>query len=203
MPHTCKFMGLLIVAGLLWGGGASWAFSGSLLDATDQTDPAWLVAEAPVAPAAVSAEPTLKQKSLYSPGVALSLALVPGIALHGSGHFYAGRPWTGVALLLAEAGGIYMGYRGGKDVYAVVDSLDFDKFSNFHGDTGQISNGLGLALGGVMIFLSSWLYDITGAPIAAQQANAAAAQSKAASSAPVVTSRVTAHGFEVAIERRF
>jgi hypothetical protein len=196
---------VILAFGVLVCGGTSWGFTRSLLDATDQTDPAWQVAEAPASTSTSDSSSVHipNKNSNKSPGVAVGLALVPGVALHGAGYLYAGRPWTAGALLLAEAGGLYMAYRGGTDIYSAVDGLDFDKFSNFHGDTGQLSRGMGLALGGVMIFLTSWLVDITGSPMAVEQSNVANKPAPAASAAPEIIPRLTAHGFEVAVERRF
>jgi hypothetical protein len=189
--------------GLLLFGTTSWALSQSVLDASDPTDPAWLLAEAP-APASGAVVSTIpEKKNEKSPGVAISLALVPGVALHGAGFLYAGRPWTASALLLAEAGGLYLAYRGGEDMYSAVDGDDFNKFTNYRGDTGQLSHGMGLALGGVMIFLSSWFFDLAGSPLAVEQANAANKPGLATTAAPEITPRLTAHGFEVALEKHF
>ena len=202
MERARKIIGFMLLSnlGLCLFGGTSWAFSKSLLASSEQTDAAWLVADATQPE---SAQSILEQKSHRSSGVAISLALVPGVVLHGAGHFYANRPWTAGVLLLAEAGGLVMAYRGGRDVYSAVDSVDFNNFSNYHGDTGQLSNGMGLALGGVMIFLSSWLFDLTGSPLAADQNNTLTKPRTGNSASPVITPRLTMRGLEVAIERLF
>jgi hypothetical protein len=130
------------------------------------------------------------------PGVAISMAIAPGIVLHGSGHFYAGRPLTGSLLLLAEAGSAYMAYRGATEIAATAKGYDLEK--NL-GESGPISRNLGLAVGGVMLFLSSWFYDMTGSPIAAMEQN----QEQKKHQAPAVTAQITPRGVEVVIERLF
>jgi TM2 domain-containing membrane protein YozV len=210
MSWSARFIGFftfLILTGWLGYAPTGWAYTRSLLDTSSETvenlDSNWLTAEAQTPLSTDAAVPLAPKKSGLSTGVAAGLAMGPGLLVHGVGHMYAGRPLTGVALLLAEAGGLYMAYRGGTDVSSAVGAIDGSTFSNFHGDSGQISRGLGLAAGGLMIFLSSWLYDVTGSPIAVEQYNQEIKKSSLDANSPVVTSRVTPQGFEVAIERHF
>lgn len=120
------------------------------------------------------------------PGVASALAVFPGIVLHGAGSFYAGRPVTAVALLLLEAGGLYLGYRGMQDGKVVVVSFNEGTFT---GESQLSSQSLGLVLGGVFLFTATWLYDLTAAPQAAQAAQDAARRRSQASLtlSPVIT----------------
>ncbi len=93
---------------------------------------------------------------LRTPNTALLIAVVPGFVAHGSGHFYARKPLTGLALLTAEAAGLILWLRG----------------SNFMGgssggpDTEQAEFITGMAL-----FFGSWAYDLIGAPLAVSKEN--------------------------------
>ncbi len=213
-PLFFKTLSVLAATGaLLLAGRALAQTPTALLDsAPQQAD--WLqqdlqVAEA--APAAAAPGGSAQQPAAASsatptggklPGVASGLAVAPGVLVHGSGHFYAGRPLTGAVLVAAEAVSLYMVYRGVRDIYSQVDAIDFDTFSNFDGNSGQISNGLGLAAGGLMIFLASWLYDITGSAQAVEADEAARRQSVQAN-VPTVTPRITPQGVEVVVDRLF
>lgn len=141
-------------------------------------------------------------KPLKAPGTAIGLATFPGIVVHGSGHFYAGRPITGVLMLLAEAGAVYMAYQGVSDVYTVVDEnlngnlTDIEIIENLS-ETEKISQGIGLAAGGLVLFLSSWFYDMSGAPIVVEMENAK--QKKGAK----VEAQLTLQGVELVISQLF
>jgi hypothetical protein len=78
-----------------------------------------------------------------------------------------------------------------------------NNFAEFHGDSGQVSRGIGLAAGGVMIFLASWLYDLTGSPIAVDQYNQTLTPRQAETSSPVIVTQLTPGGVTVAVEQRF
>jgi hypothetical protein len=160
--------------------------------------PPLLIAQAASDPGRTTPQAQLDSPE-HSPGVAVSLAILPGIAIHGAGHFYAGRPLQAAALLLVEAGAGYMAYRGASEVYAV--SQNFDLAQNA-GESGQLSYGVGLAAGGLFLFLTSWLYDVTGAPMAAAE-TAAPAQKATAHNAPTVTPQITRRGVELVLERLF
>jgi hypothetical protein len=107
-----------------------------------------------------------------SPATASALAVFPGIILHGSGHFYAGRPWVGTALALTEAVSLYCIYRGYLDIQAGSEEVDLSGSSSYSGNSEQVSRGIGLAVGGTLLFFTSWLFDVTGAPQAAAQVQA-------------------------------
>jgi hypothetical protein len=102
----------------------------------------------------VSARPD--SVGLRSPNKALLIAVFPGFIAHGSGHFYARKSLTGLALFTAEAAGLILWLRG----------------SNFMGgssggpDTEQAEFITGMAL-----FFGSWAYDLIGAPLAVNKEN--------------------------------
>ncbi len=131
--------------------------------------------------------------------MAVTLALGPGLAVHGVGHFYAGRPVTGAALLAAELGAVYLAYRGGTDIMRAQANGVFDTNSPNLGQSEEFSRGAGLAAVGVAVFLASWLYDLTGAPIAAAETAAA----KAAARAVTISPEFRDNRAGVVIEHRF
>ena len=131
--------------------------------------------------------------------MAATLAVAPGVIVHGSGHFYAGRPLTGALLLAAEAAGVYLAYQGAMDVFDLVENVDFETLDNYEG-TARLSRGVGMAAGGVLLFLTSWFYDISGAPAAAAAtARAKQRQAPAAAVRPVVRPE----GVAVVLEKKF
>jgi hypothetical protein len=130
------------------------------------------LAEASPAPA-VSPVAPLPPAQVPNPRTAATLALAPGVVLHGSGHFYAGRPLTGAALVAVELGSLYMMYRGGTGISDAVASGVTDENSPNFGNTAELSNSIGLAVGGLALFLASWFYDLSGAPVAAAETAAA------------------------------
>lgn len=93
---------------------------------------------------------------LKRPNTALLIAVVPGFLFHGSGHFYARKSLTGLALFATESVGLILWLRG----------------SNFMGgssggpDTEQAEFITGMAL-----FFGSWAYDLIGAPLAVNKEN--------------------------------
>jgi TM2 domain-containing membrane protein YozV len=91
-----------------------------------------------------------------SPYVALFCSFVPGIIVHGSGHFYAGKTNTGYLLLGTEAAGLLLLYLG------FEEALGGSSYQN----DADIMGWTGLAL-----FSGSWLYDVIGSPIAVQKQN--------------------------------
>ncbi|MFH1336452.1 MAG: hypothetical protein ABII96_08035 [Candidatus Zixiibacteriota bacterium] len=94
-----------------------------------------------------------KTKSSY---VALFYSFVPGIIVHGSGHFYAGKTNTGYLLLGTEAAGLLLLYMG----FEVA----------FGGSAYQTDADL-MGWTGLALFSGSWLYDIIGSPIAVHKRN--------------------------------
>ncbi len=97
--------------------------------------------------------PSLKRKSPY---MAAFYSVIPGVLVHGSGHFYAGKEGTGSALLGLEAAGVLLLYFG---------SLSAFQGSSHQNDTDAMGY-IGLAL-----FAGSWVYDMVGSPIAVVRRN--------------------------------
>ncbi len=97
--------------------------------------------------------PSLKLKSPYT---AAFYSVIPGVLVHGSGHFYAGKEGTGSALLGLEAAGVLLLYFG---------SLSAFQGSSHQNDTDAMGY-MGLAL-----FAGSWVYDMVGSPIAVVRRN--------------------------------
>jgi TM2 domain-containing membrane protein YozV len=97
--------------------------------------------------------PSLKLKSPY---MAAFYSVIPGVLVHGSGHFYAGKEGTGSALLGLEAAGVLLLYFG---------SLSAFQGSSHQNDTDAMGY-IGLAL-----FAGSWVYDMVGSPIAVVRRN--------------------------------
>jgi hypothetical protein len=93
---------------------------------------------------------------LKSPYFALFYSFVPGIIVHGSGHFYAGKTNTGYLLLGTEAAGLLLLYLG------FEEALGGSAYRN----DADVMGWTELAL-----FSGSWLYDVIGSPIAVQKQN--------------------------------
>jgi hypothetical protein len=91
-----------------------------------------------------------------SPNKALLFAVFPGFIAHGSGHFYARKPLTGLVLLATEAGGIMLWRQGGNFMGASHGGTD--------GELSQFLIGMGL-------FFGSWAYDLICAPHAINKEN--------------------------------
>ena len=93
---------------------------------------------------------------LKNPNTALLIAVVPGFVFHGSGHFYARKSLTGLALFATEAVGLMVWRRGG----------NFLGSSGGGTDAEQVQFIIGMAL-----FFGSWAYDLIGAPLAVNKEN--------------------------------
>jgi TM2 domain-containing membrane protein YozV len=91
-----------------------------------------------------------------SPWIALGIALVPGVAIHGAGHFYAGKPTTGFLLLGAEGIGAYVVF------LSAIASFP-------EGEGGEDADLWGLV--GFVLFAGSWVYDVVGSPITVMMEN--------------------------------
>lgn len=87
-----------------------------------------------------------------SAGVALALAIMPGVLIHGLGHAYLGDRTTSGNLFMAELISIPLVVMGE------------------HAKSGHETSTLS-AFGGT-VFAITWLYDIIGAPVKAQKLNA-------------------------------
>jgi hypothetical protein len=93
---------------------------------------------------------TIKLKKPY---MAVFFSVIPGLVFHGSGHIYADKTETAMALFLAEMSGlglISLGTRSG------------------HGDS---DDGETAAYFGMALFLGSWVYDMLESPFAVKRQN--------------------------------
>ncbi len=102
-----------------------------------------------------------------SPALAGFLGFVPGLVIHGLGHFYAGRNIEGTCLMLMEGGALYMGYQAYVLGYGAANGLSDNPTQN----TTNLNGALTLGLGSVLLFTTSWMYDWLGAPMACSEWN--------------------------------
>ncbi len=97
---------------------------------------------------------------LKDPKKAIFYAFIPGIVVHGSGHFYAGAKTTGWILVAGEIISLPL------LTYAI--GVGIGESTN-----GSTSNGdaeiVGIFAG--TLFIGTWIYDLIGAPLAAQRQN--------------------------------
>jgi hypothetical protein len=96
---------------------------------------------------------------LKSPWIALGIAVVPGVIVHGSGHFYAGKTKSGFWLLGAEVAGASIVYVSVLAGYAASEA----------GETGTEA-GFGV-FGGLLLFVGSWVYDVVRSPMVVKKQN--------------------------------
>jgi hypothetical protein len=105
--------------------------------------------------ASVRAERTDSIK-LKDPNMAILYAVVPGIVIHGAGHFYAGKRTTAAILFTS-------GFIGGSFVF-IGGLTGLEKRSPT--DIGYM-----LIITGAVLFTGSWTYDLIGAPGAVKKQN--------------------------------
>jgi hypothetical protein len=99
-------------------------------------------------------------RKLKDPGKALLYALVPGLVVHGAGHFYAGEKTAGWVLAGGEILGLCLiGYAAGVDAGESRSGIT----SNGNRET------IGVFGGG--LFVGTWIYDVIGAPLAVRREN--------------------------------
>lgn len=107
-----------------------------------------------------------------SPGLAGGLAFFPGIALHGTGHMYAGSWVKGLGLLAMEGAAVGIAVaavnNGVNDVQKLSDGT---KNGAIPTNVGTAYQTVGVALVSTMAFLWTWFDDMAGAPIAAKEYN--------------------------------
>jgi hypothetical protein len=95
--------------------------------------------------------PSLKLKNPY---MAAFYSVIPGVALHGAGHVYAGKIPTAITLFGCELLGVGLGFLGG------VSQIG-----------GSSDAGENAAFVGFVLFAGSWLYDVIVSPVAVQKQN--------------------------------
>jgi multisubunit Na+/H+ antiporter MnhB subunit len=130
---------------------------------SDSTDAAWdgpssfLLAQHREDSIIVSREASGKLKD---PGKALIYALLPGLVVHGAGHFYAGDRTAGWALVGGEVFGLCL------IAYALGVRSDHEPpASDMNDQAGTIG------VFGTAFFVGTWIYDVIGAPLAVQREN--------------------------------
>ena len=105
-----------------------------------------------------------------SPALAGFLGFVPGVAVHGAGHMYAGSWMKGFGLLAVEAASIGIIAANVSTIQADVDSIS--KTNNgVPTDLSVPYTKLGIITVSSMAFLWSWWDDMAGAPIAVSEYN--------------------------------
>ena len=93
---------------------------------------------------------------LKDPKMAVFYAIMPGVLVHGAGHFYAGKYTTGVILVGSEVVGGSLLFIGG--------------LSGLEKTSATMTGGL-LMLAGGLLFAGSWAYDLIAAPAAVKKEN--------------------------------
>ena len=103
---------------------------------------------------------TLDSLKLKDPNKAILYAVVPGIVVHGAGHFYAGATTTGWVLLAGEVLSL------GIMTYAAATGFA----EAMGGSNSDIDDDI-TAIFGATLFIGTWLYDLIGAPVVVQREN--------------------------------
>jgi hypothetical protein len=114
-----------------------------------------------------------------SPALAHFLAFFPGIAIHGTGHLYAGSYFKGLGLLALEGASAYVVYN---ESYLAIAQANADGFGPNNSKTNNSSVTFpsnlnpyvahaGVAMVGTLTFLFSWFDDMSGAGVAAEKFN--------------------------------
>jgi hypothetical protein len=109
-----------------------------------------LVAPSRVAAEPAAAEPKPEPPSTGDRALATGAAVVPGVLVHGSGHFVAGESQTARRLLVAEGVGLGMILAGGS-VLALTGASRY-----------LAGPAAGIAVGGFSLFLGSFAADVYG-----------------------------------------
>lgn len=97
---------------------------------------------------------------LKNPNKAIFYAVVPGFFVHGAGHFYAGEKTTGWMLVAGEVLSL------GMMTYAVGAG-----FAASMGGAPPSNDDDMIGIAGAILFISTWVYDIAGSPVAVQKRN--------------------------------
>jgi len=98
----------------------------------------------------------LESLKLKSPYMAIFYAFIPGIVIHGSGHFYVGKTKTGFWLLGAEVVGAYLVFTA---ALAELPGGEYDPDDELWG------------FAGLLLFVGSWVYDVVKSPIVVKKQN--------------------------------
>jgi TM2 domain-containing membrane protein YozV len=131
----------------------SYLFKNSVLKSQQSEYIPFLLAQQSQDSATVNKTSSLKLKNPY---MAIFYSVVPGLLIHGSGHFYAGKTNTGYLLLGTEAAGLLLLYLG---------------FENAFGGPAYQNDADIMGWTGFALFSGSWIYDAIGSPIAVKKQN--------------------------------
>jgi hypothetical protein len=101
-----------------------------------------------------------KNLRLKDPAMALFYSVIPGLVVHGSGHFYAGKRKTGFLLLGIEL----------LSFAILVDAAMLDWAESETGAKQWIDPGVPYVIGTVL-FWGSWLYDLFRSPVEVKKRN--------------------------------
>lgn len=93
---------------------------------------------------------------LKSPYMAVFYSVMPGIAVHGAGHVYAGRLSTGILLFSSELLGAYLMSMGALTGLESGETSDNGDYAIFIGS---------------FLFIGSWIYDAINSPIIVKKQN--------------------------------
>jgi hypothetical protein len=105
------------------------------------------------------------------PALADTLAWLPGIALHGSGHIYAGSYFKGFSLLALEGASIWLGYSNSMTLADDVKSLSNSGNGKIPSNLAPITSRVGIVSVALFGFIDTWLDDLGGAGTAADKFN--------------------------------
>ncbi|MGB8657847.1 MAG: hypothetical protein WCE90_08710 [Candidatus Zixiibacteriota bacterium] len=131
----------------------SQAFKDHVISSVQPEHSQFLLAQQTQDSTATKKTASLKTKSPY---MAIFYSVIPGVAIHGAGHIYAGKTGTGLRLLGCELLGGGLLFMGG------LIGL---------GSGVPSAGGENVQLVGFCLFLGSWVYDVIGAPLAVQKQN--------------------------------
>jgi len=124
------------------------------------------------APAQPAAKPSVSHRSA---AVATTLAWIPGVAIHGAGHIYAGSYMKGIGLFLLEGASVWLVYQGYNE-YQRGAYPDLRNNSGLNNNTPATNMGtedteVGVGLVALTGFIFTWVDDVAGAGIAADEYN--------------------------------
>jgi hypothetical protein len=144
-------------------------------EAPKATEPGKAEAPKEAAEAAPAKESGASHKSV---AVAEILAFVPGIAVHGAGHMYAGSWMKGTGLLAIEGVSVWLGVRYGTELADDIGTVTKSSSGSVPSDFGPVYSRLGILLVATSAFLYTWFDDMAGASTAVGVYNKKADEAK-------------------------
>jgi hypothetical protein len=125
----------------------------------------------PVAKATAEPESKPSEAGHKSTGIAVALATLPGFAVHGLGHMYAGSWTKGLGLFVVGTAGGAIAYSQAMAGYDDVSKLGKDNNGEVPTDLSGAYSRIGPILVGTMAFLWTYFDDISGSAIAVGKYN--------------------------------